>query len=97
MSRSVFASLLAGTVLAGVCLGSAAEASTTTPFTLYPAFRGDKGAVEAATDKGLIVELIIRCPEASGILTYSKIEGLYCGPKWHCTPSQKRAIERLCR
>jgi hypothetical protein len=97
MFRSVYASVFAGTVLATTCLGAAAQASTTKPFTLYPAFRGDRGAIEAATDKGLIVELIVRCEQGSGILTYSKVEDLYCGPKHRCTSSRKRAIERLCR
>lgn len=97
MIRSVSAFALAGTVAATACLGAAAQASTTKPFTLYPAFRGDRGAIEAATDKGLIVELIVRCRQGAGILTYSKVEDVYCGPDLRCTQSRKRAIERLCR
>lgn len=97
MSRSVFASSAAIALAANVLFAGVAYASTTQPFTVYPAFRGHKPVIEAATDKGLIVELIVRCRGGAGILTYSKVESLYCGPDNRCTGDLDQAIARLCR
>ena len=63
-------------------------------FTYYPK---ENAVVEAATDKGLMVELIVRCPAGVGIVTYSKVERLYCGPDHQCVGSLSNAVNRLCR
>ena len=75
-------------------------------FTTYPTF-GDRlplgpaevrssPRVEVAVDKGPILELIIRCPRGSGIVTYSKLERVYCLPRGGCGPRLDAAISRLC-
>ncbi len=72
-----------------------------TGFTLYPAY-GDRGhppvdsRLEAAIDKGPIYELIISCDGGSAILSYSKIERLFCTAYRGCTPSSKIAMARAC-
>jgi hypothetical protein len=76
---------------------AACQGAAVTRATLYPAFRGERGAIEATTEKGLVVELTVRCQNGTGIMTYSKIENLSGGPKLNCPWSRKRAIERLCR
>lgn len=66
-------------------------------FSDYPAFLGRGGIVEAYTDRGPIVELIIRCPVGTGIMSYSKIERLYCSSKHNCSPALRTAAEDTCR
>lgn len=74
-------------------LGLVAAAS----FIEYPAFVKPGARVEAIVDRGLIKELIVRCPQGTGILSYSKVERTYCTPDWRCAPGLDRAIARLCR
>jgi hypothetical protein len=62
----------------------------------YPAFLKRTGVVEAYTDKGPIVELIVRCPVGTGIMSYSKIERLYCSSKHKCTPKLQVAVANTC-
>ena len=74
-------------------------------FGTYPVY-GDKigaGAVapaqpyvEAAVDKGLIVELIVRCEKGTAILSYSKIENVYCGPLGGCIAKANVAVAKAC-
>lgn len=66
-------------------------------FTYYPGFVLERSVVEAATDKGLMVELIVRCSSGVGIVTYSKAERLYCGPDHRCGSKLKPVVARLCR
>lgn len=63
----------------------------------YPAFLKRGGVIEAYTDRGPIVELIIRCPAGTGIMSYSKIEGLYCSSKFNCTAQLTVAVADTCR
>ena len=65
-------------------------------FSEYPAFQKKSGRVEAITDKGLIKEFIIRCPDVAGIVTFSKFDGAYCTPEHHCSANLTSAINRLC-
>ena len=78
-------------------------------FTTYPGF-GDKPEpaapqptqiqhglkIEALVDKGPIVEMIIRCGGHTAIISYSKIEKLYCGPNQACDPVLARTLEPTC-
>ena len=75
-------------------------------FTIYPVF-GDNvqpsqrvaettAHIEAATDLGLIVELIVRCPQGTAIISYSKIEQLYCAPNQTCERDLVRVVARAC-
>lgn len=70
-------------------------------FILYPGFIDREAFVEMTTDKGLIVEIVLRCERKgnhvkAGIMTYSKVEGLYCSSKWLCTHSAERAADDTC-
>ena len=78
----------------------------TANFTAYPAF-GDRGTatprkvernpqIEATTDRGPIVELIVRCQNGTAIISYSKIERLYCSPKAVCTKQLGRTVDQAC-
>lgn len=72
-----------------------------TGFSLYPAF-GDRGdppvdpRLEAAIDKGVVYELIVKCDDGSAILSYSKVERLFCTPYHGCTSSFRAAMARAC-
>ena len=66
-------------------------------FTLYPAFVHPGATLEAITDKGLILELIVRCEPDAGIVTYSKVDKKYCGPDFECYGSFDAAAGALCR
>ncbi len=72
-----------------------------TGFSLYPAY-GDRGhspvdpRLEAAIDKGPIYELIISCDEGSAILSYSKVERLFCTAYRGCTTNSAKAMARAC-
>lgn len=70
-------------------------------FRLYPGFVNRDAIVEMTTDKGLIVEIVLRCRRTSsgvvaGIVTYSKLEGLFCSSKMKCTRSAARAARETC-
>lgn len=84
-----------------------AIALVTANFTAYPGY-GDRGLatpkkaerhpqVETTTDKGPIVELIIRCPQGTAIISYSKLERLYCGPKTKCDRQIGQVVSNVCR
>ena len=66
-------------------------------FTDYPAFVNPNVRIEAILDRGPINELIVKCPGGSGILSYSKVERLFCTPVSGCTPDLKKALARTCR
>jgi hypothetical protein len=67
------------------------------PFILYSPPGGRAPKVEATIDKGPILEMIVRCPVGTGILTYSKVEKLYCGPRGGCDKRLEPIVQRLCR
>jgi hypothetical protein len=68
-------------------------------FAGYPSF-GDTlptaPQIEAVIDKGLIVELYIRCDRGIAIVTYSKVERAYCGPRHACSQSRPGAARSAC-
>lgn len=53
--------------------------------------------VEAVTDRGPMLELIVRCPSGTAIMSYSKLERVYCGPKAGCVTERTAAMRRACR
>ena len=75
-------------------------------FSTYPGF-GDRAPtvprpasnprVEATIDKGPIVELIVRCQSGTTIISFSKLEWLYCGPKAACARDLSAVVARSCR
>ena len=65
-------------------------------FTLYPGFVAPKNQIEAVRDMGLVLEVVVRCPVGTGIMSYSKVDKQFCAPDWTCTRSMEKAIARLC-
>ncbi len=67
-------------------------------FTLYPGFLEPFRNVEAIVDRGLILEVVIRCDAtATGILSFSKPERLYCSSKNRCYRELAPAMADTCR
>jgi hypothetical protein len=66
------------------------------PLTDYPGFRNPTARIEAVIDRGLIQELIIRCGGGTAIISYSKVERLYCGPSNRCHTRLPVVAERAC-
>lgn len=68
-----------------------------TPFIQYaPPARPATSRIEAIVDRGPILELIVRCPTGTAIVSYSKIERLYCGPRGGCNNSREQTIRSTC-
>ena len=65
-------------------------------FTIYPGPALQDDRVEAVTDRGPILEMIIRCERGTAIISYSKLEGLYCDPRLACSPNRASVIRRSC-
>jgi hypothetical protein len=76
----------------GMTVSALLVAST---FTIYPPPEGPRPRIEAITDRGPILEMIVHCRKGTGILSYSKIERLYCSPRG-CSRNRDTAIVRLC-
>ncbi len=72
--------------------------SVTGDFTRYPAFTGDSenSGIEVITERGLIAELIVRCSTDVAVLSYSKVEKLYCTPKDGCFDTFIVARRKAC-
>ena len=68
----------------------------------YPGFLDPHGTVEMVHDKGLMLELHVRCSRKpngqirAGIMTYSKVERLFCSSKLRCFRDPVRAVEDTC-
>jgi hypothetical protein len=65
-------------------------------FSDYPAFLKKGGVVEAYTDRGPIVEMIVRCQAGTGIVSYSKVDQRFCSSKMHCYGRLHAAIAETC-
>ena len=74
-----------------------AALAVTTTFTLYPGFVSPNSQIEAVRDLGPVLEVIVRCPLGSGIMSYSKVDQKFCTPDWKCDRNFKRAVSRLCK
>ncbi len=75
-------------------------------FTAYPSY-GDQGIatprrverqprIEATVDRGPIAELIVRCPTGTAIISYSKVERLFCTPRHVCDRDLNRVVAKSC-
>lgn len=77
-------------------------AATTSNFISYPGFNHPENIIEMTTDKGLILEIVLRCGRnsngqiSSGVMSYSKIERLYCSSRNNCYSNAKKAAEETC-
>lgn len=65
-------------------------------FTDYPAFLRRGEPIEAIIDRGPINELVVRCSKGTGILTYSKLEHLYCASTLACFDTFEAARRATC-
>lgn len=73
--------------------------------TAYPVY-GDSGLVnrqiasvphvEASVDRGPISELIVRCQSGTAIISYSKIEKLFCAPDQTCDRDLRQIARHAC-
>ncbi len=61
-----------------------ATATAAVAFSDFPGALSNRSTVEAAIDRGLIVELVVRCGSHAGMLTYSKVEKRFCDPALRC-------------
>ncbi len=74
-------------------------AVTSSSFTSYPGFNNPEAVIEMTTDKGLILEITLRCSRKAngqispGIMSYSKVERLYCSSRNNCYTSARKAAE----
>lgn len=66
-------------------------------FVDYPGFTNPGSAIESVMDRGPIVEIVVRCPAGTGIMSYSKIDRQFCTPGLRCAPGLAPAVRRLCK
>ncbi|MEL6948418.1 MAG: hypothetical protein AAFO73_12455 [Pseudomonadota bacterium] len=96
MRKFMLASLVAVTALSGTTGSYAGN------FTIYPGFKDANALVEMATDKGLIIEMVLRCRRkangqiSSGIMTYSKIDRKFCSSRNRCYFNAEKAANDTC-
>lgn len=64
--------------------------------TIYSGPNAPDARVEATTDRGPIIELIVRCPKGTAIISYSKMERLFCDPRLVCNADKEAVIRRTC-
>lgn len=75
-------------------------------FVAYPS-TGDRGIatppaaarehrIEMTHDKGLIVEMVVRCARGVSIISYSKVDRMYCSPRLECRRDLAAVIARSC-
>lgn len=70
-------------------------------FNLYPGFNDRDAFVEMTSDKGLIVEIVVRCSREgnkvkAGIMTFSKVDKMFCSSKMRCTKDAVKAADETC-
>lgn len=75
---------------------AALAATTNGIITLYSGANAPEPRIEAITDRGPILEMIVRCRTGSAIISYSKLERLYCDPRLRCDANQDTVIRRTC-
>ena len=74
-----------------------AASTATGVFSEYPGFLNSDSQVEAIVDRGPILELIVKCGDGTAILSFSKIEHLYCTPNGSgCFRALRSALESTC-
>ncbi|MEL6290739.1 MAG: hypothetical protein AAFQ44_02970 [Pseudomonadota bacterium] len=74
-----------------------ATAAVAGNFATYPGMNTPGSRVEAVLDRGMIFELIVRCEDGTGIISFAKNDRKYCLPSGRCTTSFDVAVQRLCR
>lgn len=66
-------------------------------FTVYPGFIEPKSDIQAVTDKGPVLEIIIACRPGEGIISFSKLDRAFCVPDATCYSTIRPAIQHLCK
>ena len=66
-------------------------------FSIYPGFVEPKSPLEMVRDLGPVLEITVKCPLGTGILSYSKIERLFCSPDLTCYGDINQAIRKTCK
>ncbi len=96
MRTLLIAATLATTTVASATFASAAD------FRQYPGFNNKDSFIEMTHDMGLIVEITLRCGKRAngkvkaGIMTYSKVERLYCSSRNRCYRDALKAADQTC-
>jgi hypothetical protein len=78
-------------------------AASTTNYIDYPSFNArpmvhaDRARVEAVTDLGPVQELIVKCPNGTAIVSYSKIDKMFCGAGNQCSVSLPAMVRKVCK
>jgi len=66
-------------------------------FTVYPGFVEPKNPIQMVTDQGPVLEIVIACRPGEGIISFSKIEKVFCVPGATCYSRLRPAITHLCQ
>lgn len=96
MRTLLIAATLVATTIASATFANAAD------FRQYPGFKNKDSFVEMTNDMGLIVEITLRCGKRAngkvkaGIMTYSKVERLYCSSQNRCYRDAVKAADQTC-
>ncbi len=96
MRTLLIAATLAATAFTSTNFANAAD------FRQYPGFKDKDSFVEMTNDMGLIVEITLRCGKRAngkvkaGIMTYSKVERLYCSSQNRCYRDALKAADQTC-
>ncbi len=88
-------------ILATLVSLSTLTAASAKDFRTYPGFINPKAFVQMINDRGLTVEITLRCAakgrkKVDGMMVYSKIEKVYCSSKWLCTKDAQTAADDTC-
>jgi hypothetical protein len=86
-----------------IAIGLSLAASTAANYVEYPSFNArpmvnaDRARVEAVTDLGPIQELIVKCATGTAIVSYSKIDKMFCGAGNQCSVSLPIMVRKVCK
>ncbi len=78
-------------------------ATSTAPYVQYPSFNArpivnaDRARVEAITDLGPVQELVVKCATGTAIVSYSKIDKMFCGAGNQCNVSLPVMVRKVCK
>jgi hypothetical protein len=78
-------------------------AASATNFVEYPSMNArpmvnaDRARVEAVTDLGPVQELIVKCATGTAIISYSKIDKMFCGAGNQCSVSLPIMVRKVCK
>lgn len=95
--HNLFKALSISAILGCAWLTSDVSAKPHSEYIRYPGFLDRNSLVEMERHRGLMTELVLRCRRGLAIITYSKVEGLYCGPDHRCSSSLRRTAGQACR